>query len=120
MIFGEYDPRSALRTAAKKAGIDGLRLKHLSAHDIRHAAVTHGQECSHNLAGVAYLAGHKRTATTAAYTHPGYRAAREVLEARFGILGTVLGTDPDPRDLENAISLVGTGRIELPTPTVSR
>jgi len=120
LIFGEYDYRRTLRAAAKKAGVDPQRCKHLSAHDIRHAAVTHAQEMSQNIAGAAYMAGHKRTATTAAYTHPNYASGLAVLGARFGFPDTELDTDRKPRDRDMPFPLVGTGRIELPTPTVSR
>ena len=120
LLFGEYDYRRTLRTAAKKVGIETARRKHLSAHDIRHAAVTHAQEVSQNIAGVSYMAGHKRTATTAAYTHPNYAAGLAILGARFGFLDTKLDTGRKPRDREAPFPLVGTGRIELPTPTVSR
>jgi site-specific recombinase XerC len=120
LIFGVYDYRRTLRTAAKKAGIDAARRKHLSAHDFRHAAITHSQEVSQNIAGASYMAGHKRTATTAAYTHPKYAAGRAILEARFGISATVSATDRKPEGAEMAFLPVGTGRIELPTPTVSR
>ncbi len=75
---------------------------------------------SQNIAGAAYMAGHKRTATTAAYTHPNYAAGVEILGARFGFLDTKLDTDRKPRGRETPFPLVGTGRIELPTPTVSR
>jgi integrase len=120
LIFGEYDYRRTLRAAAKKVGVEKERCKHLSAHDIRHAAVTHAQEVSQNIAGAAYMAGHKRTATTAAYTHPNYAAGLEILGARFGFLDTKLDTGRKPGDLKTQNPLVGTGRIELPTPTVSR
>jgi hypothetical protein len=92
---------------------------HGSAHEIRHAAVTHPQEVSQNIAGAAYVAGHKRTATTAAYTHPNYAAGLAVLGARFGFLDTKLDTDRKPGDHEMPFPLVGTGGIEPPTPTVS-
>ena len=75
---------------------------------------------SQNIAGASYMAGHKRTATTAAYTHPKYAAGRAILEARFGISATVSATDRKPEGAEMAFLPVGTGRIELPTPTVSR
>ncbi|MBT8468287.1 MAG: site-specific integrase [Deltaproteobacteria bacterium] len=120
LIFGQYDYRRTLRAAARKVGIDPQRCKHLSAHDIRHAAVTHAQEVSQNIAGAAYMAGHKRTATTAAYTHPSYASGLAVLGARFGFLDTKLDTDRKPGDREMPFPLVGTGGIEPPTPTVSR
>ncbi|MBW2222848.1 MAG: site-specific integrase [Deltaproteobacteria bacterium] len=60
-----------------------LRNDNLSAHDIRHAAVTHAQEVSQNIAGAAYMAGHKRTATTAAYTHPNYAAGLAMRDSVF-------------------------------------
>ena len=82
--------------------------------------VTHAQEVSQNIAGAAYMAGHKRTATTAAYTHPNYAAGVEILGARFGFLDTKLDTGREPGDRETPFPLVGTGGFEPPTPTVSR
>jgi len=120
LIFGEYDYRRTLRAAAKKVGVDEERCKHLSAHDIRHAAVTHAQEVSQNIAGAAYMAGHRRTATTAAYTHPNYAAGLAILGARFGVLDTKLDTDRKSGDLKTQNPPVGTGGFEPPTPTVSR
>ena len=83
LIFGEYDVRHALRTAANQAGFDGVRRKHLSPHDFRHAAITHAQEVSENIAGAAYMVGHKRKATTANYTHRRSTHGLAILEARF-------------------------------------
>jgi integrase len=116
LLFGAYDYRRTLRAAAKKAGISEERRKHLSAHDIRHAAVTHAQEVSQNIAGAAYMAGHRRTATTAAYTHPGFAAGLAIQGARFGFRHT----DGSRGNSEAQNPLVGTGGIEPPTPTVSR
>ena len=120
LLFGRYDYRRTLRTAAKTAGLPADKRKHLSAHDIRHAAVTHVQEVSQNIAGAAYMAGHRRTATTNAYTEPNYAAGLAILGARFGFLDTKLDTGRKPRDRETPNPLVGTGGIEPPTPTVSR
>jgi len=127
LLFGRYDYRRTLRTAAKTAGLPADKRKHLSAHDIRHAAVTHAQEVSQNIAGAAYMAGHRRTATTAAYTHPNYAAGLAIQHARFGFRHTKRHTDSENAnggETENAPSacdhLVGTGGIEPPTPTVSR
>ena len=60
---------------------------------------------------------------TAAYTHPNYAAGAAIQHPRFGFRhtdsenanGEETETAPSARD-----HLVGTGRIELPTPTVSR
>jgi site-specific recombinase XerC len=120
LLFGTYDYRRTLRAAAKKAGISEERRKHLSAHDIRHAAVTHAQEVSQNIAGAAYMAGHRRTATTAAYTHPGFAAGLAIQGARFGFRHTKRHTDGSRGNSEAQNPLVGTGGIEPPTPTVSR
>ena len=59
-----------------------------AVRDIRHAAVTHAQEVSQNITGAAYMAGHRRTATTAAYTHPNYAAGLAIQRARFGFRHT--------------------------------
>jgi len=116
LIFGVYDYRRALRAAAKNAGIEEARRKHLSAHDIRHAAVTHAQEVSQNIAGAAYMAGHKRTATTAAYTHPNYAAGVAIQSARFGFLHTDLHTDGDGGSAEVQKALSRHGGFRTPDP----
>ena len=127
LLFGRYDYRRTLRTAAKTAGLPADKRKHLSAHDIRHAAVTHVQEVSQNIAGAAYMAAHRRTATTNAYTEPNYAAGVAIQHARYDFRHTKRHTDSENAnggETETAPSacdhLVGTGRIELPTPTVSR
>ena len=73
------------------------------------------------------MGGHRRTATTAAYTHPNYAVGVAIQHARFGVRHTKRHTDSENAnggETETAPSacdhLVGTGRIELPTPTVSR
>ena len=126
LLFGAYDYRRTLRAAANKAGLPADKRKHLSAHDIRHAAVTHAQEVSQNLAGTAYLAGHRRTATTAAYTHPNYAAGLAIQRARFRFRYTNRYTDSESANCAGTEikrsprnPLVGTGGIEPPTPTVS-
>ena len=127
LLFGRYDYRRTLRTAAKTAGLPADKRKHLSAHDIRHAAVTHAQEVSQNIAGAAYMAGHRRTATTAAYTHPNYAAGLAIQRARFGFRHTKRHTaseNANGAETESAPfarnHFVGTGGFEPPTPTVSR
>jgi len=123
LLFGRYDYRRTLRTAAKTAGLAADKRKYLSAHDVRHAAVTHAQEVSQNIAGAAYMAGHRRTATTAAYTHPNYAAGVATQHARFGFRHTD-SENANGEKTETAPSvrnhLVGTGGFEPPTPTVSR
>ena len=66
---------------------------------------------------------HRRTATTAAYTHPNYAAGVAIQRARFGFRHTD-SENAHGGETETAPSacdhLVGTGGFEPPTPTVSR
>ena len=54
-IFGAHDFRTLLRAAAKAAGIDEFRAKHISDYDFRHSRLTHLGQVSSNLSGVMYL-----------------------------------------------------------------
>ena len=85
--------------------------------------VTDAQEVSQNLAGTAYLAGHRRTATTAAYAHPNYAAGVAIQRARFGFRHTDSENASDERTEitpSGRNHLVGTRGFEPRTPTVSR
>jgi integrase len=81
IIFGEHDFRTLLRAAAKAAGIDEYRAKHISDYDFRHSRLTHLGQVTSNLNGMMYLAGHTQPATTARYMRPQKAAAEEVLQA---------------------------------------
>lgn len=83
-IFEAIDYRHALKHAALRAGLSQHRARHLSNHDWRHAALTHLGCTTTNLAGMAYLAGHKQVTTTARYVHADQAAAASVLESRDG------------------------------------
>jgi len=78
LIFGQHDYRTQLANACARA-----KLPLFTPYDLRHARATHLLETSGNLPGVAYLLGHRNTATTSArYVHPSLRAARDVLGRR--------------------------------------
>jgi len=81
-IFRRANYRNALYAAAKAAGLSEERSKHLSYHDFRHAALTHMASDTTDLAGMAFLAGHKHITTTALYVHSSQKAAERALEAR--------------------------------------
>ena len=81
-IFPRGHFRHALLVAAKAAGLNEERSKHLSYHDFRHAALTHMASDSTDLVGMAFLAGHKHITTTAQYVHSHLKAAERALEAR--------------------------------------
>lgn len=82
LIFPPANYRAALHNAAKAAGLEPERARHLSYHDWRHAALTHMASATTDLAGMAYLAGHKDVTTTAKYVHASLRAAERALAAR--------------------------------------
>jgi integrase len=52
IIFGAHDFRTLLRAAAKAAGIDEYRAKHISDYDFRHSRLTHLGQVSSNLSGM--------------------------------------------------------------------
>lgn len=82
LIFPRASYRYALYQAAKAAGLAEERARHLSYHDLRHAALTHLASVTTDLAGMAYLAGHKQITTTAQYVHASQKAAERALAAR--------------------------------------
>jgi integrase len=82
LLFPQADYRSALEPAARAAGLSPDRARHLSYHDWRHAALTHLASATTDLAGMAYLAGHKDVTTTAKYVHANIKAAERALAAR--------------------------------------
>lgn len=91
-IFPRVDYRGTLRVAAEAAGLSEDDAKHVSAHDFRHAMLTHlGGMPATNLLGMAYLAGHKHVSTTAVYMHAAQEAAERALAAREAF-GTPSGT----------------------------
>jgi len=81
-IFGSASYRHLLEKAAKAAGLNDHRARHLSYHDWRHAALTHMASTTTDLTGLAYLAGHRDVATTARYVHSHRSAAERVIAAR--------------------------------------
>ena len=66
--------------------------KHLSAHDFRHAALTHMAAVGSDLTAIGHVAGHKNATTTALYVHNSEAAARRVVARRAGILDTEVDT----------------------------
>lgn len=79
LIFGKHDYRNQLR----KAVVDALpkdRADLFNGAHLRSAAITHWLERTSNLAAAQYMAGHKRTDTTARYVRPSLRAALSMLQ----------------------------------------
>ena len=66
--------------------------KHLSAHDFRHAALTHMAAVGSDLTAIGHVAGHKNATTTALYVHNSEAAARRAVARRAGILDTKVDT----------------------------
>lgn len=81
IIWGVKDLRDSV-TAAARVVLGQERGERFSQYYFRHNRITHWAEKSKNLAGVMYLAGHRRPDTTARYLKPSLRAALEVLGAR--------------------------------------
>lgn len=93
-IFGRIELRGVLKAAGAAAGLAPHRARHLGYHTLRHARLTHLGERTRNLAGLAYLAGHRHVTTTALYVHAGRRAATELLAE--------LDDEEDPADRGNS------------------
>jgi len=85
VIFGEHDYREVLRSAALRAGLDPDVAERVTVHCFRHSRITFWAETAgDNLAGVQYLAGHKKSSTTEKYIKTSLRAAEQVLARNSG------------------------------------
>jgi len=78
-IFGGGAFRQTLRSAAARAKIAQEKAAGLTPYDLRHSRATYWVEHSQNLAGVAFLLGHRNVTTLNRYVRPSHRAAEQVL-----------------------------------------
>ena len=86
-IFGRHTFKFSLRSAARRAGLPEDKASRLTAYDLRHSRATDLVAHSRNLAGVAFLLGHREITTLNKYVKPGQRAAEKVL-AQAAMQGT--------------------------------
>jgi site-specific recombinase XerC len=80
VIFGEHRGIERYLRDAAKGILDEGRREVLCPQHLRSAAITHALERSQNLAGVQYLAGHRKSSTTERYCRPSFRAGLEVVD----------------------------------------
>ena len=92
VIFRHFEYRRILVQAARKVLGTEHEAKHLSAHDFRHAALTHMAAVGSDLTAIGHVAGHKNATTTALYVHNSEAAARRAVARRAGILDTKVDT----------------------------
>ena len=92
LIFPRFEYRRMLVQAARKVLATEHEAKHLSAHDFRHAALTHMAAVGSDLTAIGHVAGHKNATTTALYVHNSEAAARRAVARRAGILDTKVDT----------------------------
>ena len=92
LIFHHFEYRRILAQAARKVLGTEHEAKHLSAHDFRHAALTHMAAVGSDLTAIGHIAGHKNATTTALYVHNSEAAARRAVARRAGILDTEVDT----------------------------
>lgn len=79
LVFGKHDYRAQLEKAARSVLSSDRADAFCGAH-LRSARITHWTEDPKaSLAAAQYLAGHKRTETTARCIKPTLRAARDML-----------------------------------------
>jgi hypothetical protein len=78
-VFGGYDRRAYLKTAARAARLAPEKIRSLSVYDLRHARLTYWVEHGGSLTAVAYLAGHRQVTTTAIYAKATARAAEQLV-----------------------------------------
>ena len=82
LLFRRFEYRRTLQKAAREVLSSDYEAKHLSAHDFRHAAVTHLAAVGGDLTAIGHVAGHKNATTTALYVHNSADAARRVIAQR--------------------------------------
>jgi site-specific recombinase XerD len=89
----------AIRKAGKRAGLSPDGLKPVSAHDLRHSAITRWIEDGVDLVRVSAMAGHSKVSTTVdKYSHVIKRVAEAKREAETRAkmdssgIGAVLGS----------------------------
>jgi len=92
LIFPRFEYRRILFQAARQVLATEHEAKHLSAHDFRHAALTHMAAVGSDLTAIGHIAGHKNATTTALYVHNSEAAARRAVARRAGILDTKVDT----------------------------
>ena len=92
LIFRRFEYRRVLVQAARKVLGTEHEARHLSAHDFRHAALTHMAAVGSDLTAIGHIAGHKNATTTALYVHNSEAAARRAVARRAGILDTEVDT----------------------------
>jgi len=83
LIFRRFEYRRILVQAARKVLGTEHEAKHLSAHDFRHAALTHMAAVGSDLTAIGHIAGHKNATTTALYVHNSEAAAQSLAEPEF-------------------------------------
>jgi len=93
LIFRRFEYRRVLVQAARKVLGTEHEARHLSAHDFRHAALTHMAAVGSDLTAIGHIAGHKNATTTALYVHNSEAAARRAVARRAGILDTEVDTE---------------------------
>ena len=93
LIFRRFEYRRVLVQAARKVLGTEHEAMHLSAHDFRHAALTHMAAVGSDLTAIGHIAGHKNATTTALYVHNSEAAARRAVARRAGILDTEVDTE---------------------------
>jgi len=92
-IFRRFEYRRMLVQTARKVLATEHEARHLSAHDFRHAALTHMAAVGSDLTAIGHIAGHKNATTTALYVHNSEAAARRAVARRAGILDTKVDTE---------------------------
>ncbi len=103
IIFGHHTYKGLLRRAARDGGLPEEKASKITAYDFRHSRATHWVEHSQNLAGVAFLLGHREVTTLNKYVKPGQRAAEKVL-AQVAVQGSKEGPKEAPAEVPDQVS----------------
>jgi len=81
VVFGDHNFSKAIKRAAKSV-LGPFRGARFAPYDFRHGRAQQLVDETGDLAGVAYVLGHKRLSTTDRYTRGSRRAAERVLRGR--------------------------------------
>jgi hypothetical protein len=114
VIFGDHKFYGLLRRATREAGLPEEK-QNLCDYDLRHSRATYWVEHSQNLAGVAFLLGHRQVTTLNRYVRPSHRAAEQVLAQAVNAELEESGASGRPEELDAAKDVLASTQAGPPS-----